>query len=159
MKRVAAPDRAQQQRGAVALEFVLLFPFFILVVLGALYFASAFNTQRGLLFAAQSGGDAALRVDRSQFTLPGEAIAYMDRVRAEACPVITAALRRQSRDVAEKLGDSACPEEAAGTDFVSISLDTGQPAILIVIGYEPDWRPPLLGQFVPSISATASVPF
>ena len=155
----AASDRAWRQQGAVALEFVLLFPFFILVVLGALYFASAFNTQRGLLFAAQSGGDVALRVDRSQFTLPGDATAYVERVRAEACPVITAALRRQSRDVAEKLGGSACGEEEEGADFVSISLDAGQPAILIAIGYEPDWRPPLLGQFVPSISATASVPF
>ncbi|MCH8542352.1 MAG: pilus assembly protein [Alcanivorax sp.] len=150
---------SRHQRGAAALEFVLLFPFFILVVLGALYFASAFNTQRGLLFAAQSGGDAALRVDRSQFALPGDATLYVDRVRAEACPVITAALRRQSRDVAEKLGESNCGEEGGDVDFVSISLDAAQPAILIAIAYEPDWRPPLLGQFVPRISATATVPF
>ncbi|WP_162925856.1 TadE family protein [Isoalcanivorax indicus] len=145
----------------MAIEFVLLFPVFILVMLGALYFAFAFNTQRSLVFVAQSGADAALRVDRSQFDLSGEAgrSAYLTRMRDEACDVMRPLLARQSRTVVGSLEGMDCPG-SEGVNSISIEpADDGAPVILIAIEVEPAWRPPLVSQFITTISGSASVPF
>lgn len=147
-------------RGAVAIEFLLLFPVFLLVMLGALYFAFAFNTQRSLVFVAQSGGDAALRIDRSQFDLSGAAgqAAYLARMQSEACDVMLPLLARQSRTVVGSLENMACPG-SEGTNRIAIELVDDAPVVLITIEVEPTWRPPLVSQFVTTISGAASVPF
>lgn len=147
------------EKGAVALEFLLLFPLFMLIMLGALYFAFAFNTQRALVFIAQSGADAALRVDRSQFDLAVAAgqTEYLARMQTEACDVMRPLLARQSRAVVGSLEGLNCP--GAGVNSVSIEPVDGAPMILIVIEVEPTWRPPLVSQFVTTISGAASVPF
>ncbi|MBA3979729.1 MAG: hypothetical protein C0462_03920 [Alcanivorax sp.] len=150
-----------RERGAVALEFVLILPVFLLIMFGALYFAFAFNTQRSLVFVAQSGADAALRVDRSQFDLTGEAgrSAYLDRMRTQACDVMQPLLVRQSRTVVGSLEGIECPG-SEGLNSISIEqADEGAPVILIAIQVEPAWRPPLVSRFVTTISGSASVPF
>lgn len=148
----------ERERGAVALEFLLLFPFFMLVILGALYFAFAFNTQRSLVFVAQSGADAALRVDRSAFDLSsaGGRIAYAERMELEACAAMRPLLEAQSRAVTEPLGDLSCTD--GGADGISFDVVDDQ-VLLIRIELEPAWRPPLVSRFITTISGSASVPF
>lgn len=148
------------EKGAVAIEFLLIFPFFIVALLGALYFALAFNTQRSLVFVAQSGGDAALRIDRSQFDLTGQQgrDAYIARIQQEACDAMQPLLARQSRTVVGSLEGMNCPG-AQGVNSISIEPTDNGAVILITIETEPAWRPPLVGQFITTISGSASVPF
>ena len=155
----AVRGRYQEERGAVALEFLLLFPFFLLVILGALYFAFAFNAQRALVFVAQSGADAALRVDRSQFDLSGSAgqDAYFARIQAEACDVMLPLLVRQSRTVAESFDGITCAQ-TENVNGIRFELVDGAQVVLITIEIEPTWRPPLISQFVTTIAGSASVP-
>lgn len=47
--------RTHQERGAVAVEFALLMPVLILVLLGTMEFGRAFNAQASLAYAAREG--------------------------------------------------------------------------------------------------------
>lgn len=148
---------ALRQDGAVAIEFVLLFPIFILVMLGALYFAFAFNTQRALVFVAQSGADAALRVDRSQFDLSqaGGITDFKEKIRERACGAMEPLLKRQSKTVIGTLPQE-CSEDA--NEGVSFEWLDAEGVVIITVTAEPAWRPPLVGQFITTISGSASVP-
>ena len=147
-------------RGAAAIEFLLLFPLFLLVMFGALYFASAFNTQRALVFIAQSGADAALRVDRSQFDLSGASgrNVYAARIQEQACAVMLPLLARESRTVVGDLTGFDCPGEGP-RHAIRFEFVEGDPVILITVEVAPSWRPPLVGQWVDRISGAAAVPF
>lgn len=154
----ALRKRGGEEQGAVALEFVLILPVFLLVMFGALYFAFAFNTQRSLVFVAQSGADAALRVDRSAFDLsnPSGRLAYTERMEAEACAAMEPLLEAQSRAVTEPLGELGCTD--GGGDGITFDVVDDR-VLLIRIELEPAWRPPLISRFVTTISGSASVPF
>ncbi len=75
------PDCTANQRGAAAIEFALVFPIFLLLFFGLMFFGVSLTLQHNLNHAAQNAARAGLAVDPDAYPSPA---AYESKIRERA---------------------------------------------------------------------------
>ena len=118
------PTRLRGERGASAVEFGLIVPILLILVLGIIEFGHAFQVQGTLSAAAREGARAmALRNDQSQ---------AKDAVQAAA-----AALDPGVSDAQISISPAACPTGAT-TQNVTLTISYPMPFVTDFFGAEID---------------------
>lgn len=82
--RTGGPVGAARQGGAAAIEFALVFPLFLLLFFGMVFFGISLTLQHNLTHAAQTAARAGLAVDPEEFPTPAAFEAKVkEQVKAE----------------------------------------------------------------------------